>query len=250
MTSKHVIDFKGQHIVIGSAAAKSRRLQQDNPCVPPARPLYVADPAMNAVLVFDAAANGVGVLPSCVLTNAQLNGPVALATGSELGQQYLWVSNGGNETVSYFTLPITSTTQAPVATFSWNGTSTCYYGSQSEQSPLHFAYGLAHLHFPTTQTYGQIVETSEDVQDSNNDYYMYTWQPNLSGASQCTFSMTNNTFASPSGPSIYLPPANTGYWPQIFNANHDSVSRVFYSESGGWAWQPNELLDDRTRSMH
>jgi hypothetical protein len=232
-------DFKHQHFVVGSAGAKTRRLQH-NVCVAPAKPLFVADPSMNAVLIYDETPAGPAIPPSCVLSGAatQLSGPTAVATGLEGNVHYLYVTNELTFQITYYKLPITSSVQAPVATISWNGTPTCANGSASGNAPLQFAYGIVHVHYPTTEPSGQIVETSENQQFGTGTYALYSWWGTTDLPVQCATEMSNNMLVSPSGPSQFVPSNNTT--PQIFNANHDTVTRSYYSQTAGWSYSSGD----------
>jgi len=118
--------FRGQRIVVGSAAAKARDLQRrmgpNNVVWPTNGAVFVADPSINGIMVYDELQSGPNQNPRGVLAgpNTLLDGPVAVTVGMDcpnsVCQEYLWVSNGVNGTISQYSLPLTSWNQAPVNT--------------------------------------------------------------------------------------------------------------------------------------
>jgi hypothetical protein len=241
--------FKGQHFVIGSAAGNAHAMQQQtgpNVFVWPSHgALFVADPSLNGVMVYDETHAGNNVLPYGILAgaNTALDGPVALSVGSDLPcnsacTPYLYVSNAGNDTITYYTLPLTAWNQAPAGTISWNGNSTCQpYGQPGSPSPLSNPYGIVHQWFPGNSgqdPQGQIIETSET---NVSGYWINVFNASNNGPTQCYEGLSAGWLDTPSGPSMYN---QSPYWPIEFNANHDTVSAVSYAgNGGGWAWSPN-----------
>jgi hypothetical protein len=228
------IVFKGNHFLIGSAAGKTRAIQEmtgPNVLLWPAHgALLVADPSLNGVMVYDETKPGTAVRPYGILSgpNTGLNGPVALATGSDLPcaptcTPYLWAANAGNQTITYYTLPLTSWNQAPTATISWNGNPSCTGPGSTlgSSSPLQFPYGIVHYAFGNNYP-GQIIQTSEANVSGN--YWISTWTATDSGPSQCFQANSSASYDTPSGPSI-TPVANI--W-EIFNANKTSVTATTY----------------------
>jgi hypothetical protein len=241
------INFKGHSFVIGSAAEKARAIQRvTGPDVVywPARgALFVADPSLDGVMVYDETKAGTTVRPYGILSgpNTLLDGPVALATGTDFPcattcTPYLWVANAGSQTITYYTLPLTSWNQAPVATISWNGNPMCNGYSQvtGSTSPLQFPYGIAHFWYPSVpygNPIGQIVQTSEA--DVGNNYWINSWNATDVGPTQCTAAYTSSgELVSPSGPSAYIQYNQVG---DVFNANSTTVTLNFFDGNHfGW----------------
>jgi hypothetical protein len=216
------IVFNGRSFKIGSAAAQARAIQaraKMNIVLPPGA-LYVADPSLNGVMVYDEFSTGAAILPYGILAGpkSQLNGPVAVAVGTDLPcnttgvcTQYLWVSNAGNNTISAYTLPLGSWNQAPAGVITYSGTGACGPGISNP-------YGIAHYGPFGTSTSGTILQTSETAVSSTK-YYIVGFQANLFGLNPCNVSFTSPNYDSPSGPSIYY-----GLSASIFNANRDTVT--------------------------
>jgi hypothetical protein len=234
VASVGTIDFKGQRVTIGSAAAKARAIQQrtrNAPLLLPNGPLYVADPALNGVMVYDQQASGNNILPYGILSgpNTQLNGPVALGIGDDLPcsgggcQRYLWVSNAGNATLTYYTLPLTAWNQAPVAVISGPAVSGCGPGFSNP-------YGIVHTGPYGTSTPGQILQTSES--NFSGNYYIVGYQANLSpsGPYACNAAITDPGYASPSGPSVRV--GSSSYL--VFNANGTTVTKTPFIPLNAW----------------
>ena len=241
------VSYKGHSFVVGSAAEKAREIQrQTGPNVvvwPAAGALFVADPALNGVMVYDETHAGNHVLPYGILagTNTALDAPVALSVGSDLPcpgnvcTPYLYVSNAGNNTITYYTLPLTQWNQAPAGSISWNGSSTCQpYGQPGSPSPMSNPYGIVHDWFPGNtggDPQGQIIVTSET---NVSGYWINVFNASDNGPTQCYEGLSAGWLDSPSGPSIYN---ESSGWPIEFNANHDTVTDVYYSgDSSGFAW--------------
>ncbi len=212
------IVFHGERIEIGSAAAKARAISRAHPLfVFPSDPLFVADPSLNGVMFYDATATGANITPYGILagSNTQLSGPVAVTVGTDLPcpnsvcTPYLWVSNAGNNTITQYTLPLTTANQAPVYVISWNGMGSC---GPAISNP----YGIVHYGPFGTTTSGTVFETSETVVTSS--YYIVGWTPNAN-AQTCDVAFTSPNYDSPSGPSIY-----SGIATSLFNANRTTVS--------------------------
>lgn len=199
--------------------------------------LFVADPSLNGVMVYDETKAGRAVRPYGILSgpNTGLNGPVALATGSDLPcatvcTPYLWVANAGNQTITYYTIPLASWNQAPTATISWNGNPSCTSGPMGSSSPLQFPYGIVHNTFYNIPP-GQIIQTSEANVSGN--YWISTWTATDSGPSQCFQAYSSPSYDAPSGPSIIA--VSTQY--EIFNANNTSVTATTYDGMSHWSFQ-------------
>ncbi|HEY3675697.1 MAG TPA: hypothetical protein VGK84_06855 [Candidatus Tumulicola sp.] len=245
--------FKGNHFKIGSAAEKTRAIQRrTGPVVvwPAHGALFAADPSLNGVMVYDETRTGQNVLPYGILSgpNTGLNGPVALTTGYDLPCSttsknactlYLWVSNAGNETITYYTLPLANWNQAPTGTISWNGSTNCtgsYPPPPGSSAPLQFPYGIVDLTLGNNLHPGQIIQTSEAPTSSG--YWINSWTANDNGPSQCYQATTNPNYDTPSGPSIT---PQSSIW-EIFNANHDTVTGTKYNGQGSWSymnsWSP------------
>jgi hypothetical protein len=243
--------FKGHHFVIGSGAAETRAIQgMTGPNVvywPAHGALFAADPALNGVMVYDETKAGATVRPYGILSgpNTTLNGPVAVATGSDLPcyssvcTPYLWVANAGSQAITYYTLPLTSWNQAPSGTISWNGNSTCsgVNANPGSSSPLQFPYGIVHYYFPYSiygNPQGQLIQTSEA---NSGGYWINAWDATDNGPTQCVESYTDSTLDSPSGPSVYNASGNLF----VFNANQTLVTATYYSglHWGGFLpWSP------------
>jgi hypothetical protein len=171
-------------------------------------------------MVYDELSTGAAILPYGILAGpkTQLNGPVALATGTDLPctptgvcTQYLWVSNAGNNTISAYTLPLGSWNQAPAGVITYNGTGSCGPGISNP-------YGIVHYGPFGTATPGSILQTSETLVASTS-YYIVGFQASLFGLNSCNVAFTSPNYDSPSGPSIYY-----GLSARIFNANRTTVT--------------------------
>jgi len=248
------IVFKGNHFTIGSAASKTRAIQQrtgPNVVVWPAHgALFAADPSLNGVMVYDETRTGHNILPYGILSGPKtgLNGPVALTTGSDLPcstttlnicTPYLWVSNAGNQTITYYTLPLANWNQAPSGTISWNGNVNCtgpYPPPVGSAAPLQFAYGIVDFTLAGNLHPGQIIQTSEANVSGN--YWINSWTANDSGPSQCFEAYSNPNYDTPSGPSIT---PQQSIW-EIFNANNTTVTGTLYNGLSTWkymnSWSP------------
>jgi hypothetical protein len=242
------IVFKGNHFLIGSATAKMRAIQRRtgrNVVDWPAHgALFAADPSLNGVMVYDETRAGHAVLPYGILAgpNTGLDGPVALATGADLPcsttsntcTPYLWVSNAGNETITYYTTPLRSWNQAPAGTISWSGNPYCTGSSVpmlGSTSPLQFPYGIVDFSFGSNFYPGQILQTSEA--NVSGDYWINTWTATDNGPSQCRQAFSTPSYDTPSGPSIT--PIATQW--QIFNANDTSVTATLWDGFNNWNYQ-------------
>ena len=149
-TAGGVLNLRGMHVRIGSAAWKTQALLKAHPnFVLPVHPLFVADPAMNAIVIFNA--NGSGTqTPSAVLAgpNTQLNGPDSIVEDwdvpcgptftSSSCAHFLFVVNAGNNTVLGYRYPLTQANQAPYFTFTVPGS--CALAG------LGFPAGIEHFH--------------------------------------------------------------------------------------------------------
>jgi hypothetical protein len=186
----------------GSAAAYARWLQGHlRPAVFPAAPLFVADPAMNAIVVYDSTLVG-AVAPNSVWpanVGNRLNVPVAVTTGLDCIPacgKYLWVSNVGNATVTAYAIPLTG---APAFVRRFRAATTC-------PTTISRAFGIAHAK-------GRLYLTNEG---SNS---IAVFRSNANGPS-CPFKLisgSSTTLAAPRGPSVSFPTnANVEY---VFNAN-------------------------------
>jgi hypothetical protein len=219
----NTIVFNGRSFQIGSAAAKARAIQartraKPNIVLPPAA-LYVADPSLNGVMVYNENSTGSNITPYGILAgpNSQVDGPVAVALGTDLPcttsavcTNYLWVSNAGNNTISAYTLPLTSWNQAPAGVISYNGSGSCGPGISNP-------YGIVHYGPFGTATAGTIFETSETLVTTT--YYVVGFQADLFGSQSCDVAFSTVNYDSPSGPSIYH-----GTSDEIFNANRSTVT--------------------------
>lgn len=235
-------DFKGLHFVVGSAAAKARAIQRNTgPNVvhwPSRGALFVADPSLDGVMVYDEAASGTQITPYGILSgpNTGLNGPVAVTTGvdqpcssSYSCTSYLWVSNAGNDTITYYTLPLTAWNQAPTGTIEFNGATSCANGSGSGPG-LNLPYGIVDVHYEPPSVSGLIVQASEAP--ASGGYYLLGWDATATlPPVSCETSDTSAQFDSPSGPSAWLVGSANH---EIYNANHTSVTATILT--GGNAW--------------
>lgn len=210
------------------AGARPRRRR-----LPPGSALFVADPSLNGVMVYDEQSTGTNITPYGILAgpNTQLNGPVAVAYGKDVPcdaggpcQSYLWVSNAGEDTITCYTLPLTAWNQAPVATISWNATGSCGPGISAP-------YGIVHVNSPDGTNPGEILETSEA---NDAGYYIVGFPGNGGPSIPCNTSYSNGLFSGPSGPSLYL--QSSPYFPDvIFNANSRTVTATGYGVPNTWS---------------
>jgi hypothetical protein len=234
--SGHVVWNKGRRIVVGSAAAKARAMQRMLPddFVLPTNPMYVADPSLNAVVIYDMVPIG-NQYPVAILSgpNTQLNGPSSAAEGYDQPcsggydavhcTNYLYVSNAGNGTVTVYHQaigqpPLGIGNQAPSSVF-WNGSCSPSFG---------FGGGIFHLK-PT-------------VGDANNGGNGYVAIPDSSTIqlyaqqsvnSVCWYAYaTNPAYTSATGISAQgaLPKVN------LFNANSDTVTRTSFIDATTFAF--------------
>jgi hypothetical protein len=181
------------------------------------------------VMVYDETQTGNNRLPYGILagSNSQISAPVALSVGNDFPcgangcQQYLWVSNAGNNTLTYYTLPLTSWNQAPSGVISGNDPS-C--GPQFSNP-----YGIVHVGpYNNNTTSGQILQTSETNQ--SGDYYIVGWNAVGNGPSSCDALHTNPGYLSPSGPSIYV--TSNAY--NVFNANSRTITETSFTPLNTW----------------
>jgi hypothetical protein len=247
------IVFRGNHFVIGSAAAKTHAIQRrSGPNVvlwPSHGALFAADPALNGVMVYDETRAGQNILPYGILSgpNTQLNGPVALTTGYDVPcsttnlnicTPYLWVSNAGNQTITSYTLPLQNWNQKPTWIISWSGNPQCTGGNPppvGSSSPLQFAYGIVDLTLANNLHPGQIIQTSEA---NSSGYWINSWTANDTGPNQCFEATSNPNYDTPSGPSIT---PEQSIW-EVFNANNTTVTGTLYDGQLTWkymnSWSP------------
>ena len=230
-TQRNTFFFHGRRIVIGSAYAQAealhRRLHQ---ALMPANPLFVADPSLNGVMVYSASLIGPNHTPYGILAGpqTQLNGPVAVSVGTDLPcgatcTQYLYVSNAGNGTITYYTLPLAPWNQAPAGVISGNGV-----GCGPE---LGAPYGIVHVGpYNGNTADGQILETSEA--NLSGSYYIVGWGALDNGPSSCNALNTSPNYVTPSGPSV-LQTGPTSY--DVFNANSRTVTETQFTAPNGWS---------------
>jgi hypothetical protein len=231
-----VIWIKGRRIVVGSAAAKARAMQRllPNDFSLPANPMYVADPSLNAVVIYDMAPAG-NQYPIAILSgpNTQLNAPSSAAEGYDLPcsggydavhcTNYLYISNAGNGTVTVYhqaigQAPLGVGNQAPSTVF-WNGSCSPGFG---------FGGGIFHLK-----------PTATDPNNGGNGYVAIpdsaTIQlyPQQSINSVCWYAYaTNSAYTSATGISAQgtLPKIN------LFNANSNTVTRTSFVDATTFAF--------------
>jgi len=224
-TQRSSFIFHGRRIVIGSAYAQAEALHRRfHPSIMPANPLFVADPSLNGVMVYSASLIGPNHTPYGILAGpqTQLNGPVAVSVGSDLPcaatcTQYLYVSNAGNDTITYYTLPLAPWNQAPAGVISGNGV-----GCGPE---LAAPYGIVHVGpYNGNTADGQILQTSEA--NVSGSYFIVGWDALANGPSGCNALNTSPNYASPSGPSV-LQTGPTTY--DVFNANSRTVTETKFS---------------------
>jgi hypothetical protein len=177
----------------------------------PNKPLYVADPALNAIVVYKANLTGSPILPTCMYpasTADKLNKPIAVAAGKDCLPaptgcgKFLWVSNlGTNQTgssITVYKIPLVSPLVA-VNEFSAdpNLCATAISGP----------YGIAHAK-------ARLYITNEGTNE------ITLFHANATGPS-CpwkTIAGTPTGLSTPSGPSVSFPdnPLDPQY---VFNAN-------------------------------
>jgi hypothetical protein len=194
-------------VTIGSDAARARRMHRNLKAPFPSAPLFVADPALNAIVVYDSTLTG-SVAPNMMLVaNAtnKLNGPYAATTGLDCIPgcgHYLWVANFGNNTVTAYAIPL-SPTSAPVRLF--KAKPTCP-GVISQPVGIAHAKGL--LFITNTVVPGSIT----------------VWRSKANGK-KCpiqTIAGSMTQMASPHGPSVGFPDnPNQNY---LFTANQSAMT--------------------------
>jgi len=230
-TQHHTFIYHGKRIAIGSAYAQAEAIHRRfHPELMPADPLFVADPSLNGVMVYSASLLGPNHTPYGILAGpqTQLNGPVAVSVGSDLPcgatcTQYLYVSNAGNDTITYYTLPLAPWNQAPAGVISGNS-----IGCGPE---LAAPYGIVHVGpYNGNTTDGQILQTSEA--NVSGSYYIVGWDALANGPSGCNALNTSTNYASPSGPSV-LQTGPTTY--DVFNANSRTVTETHFSALNSWS---------------
>jgi hypothetical protein len=221
-----VLNFRGIRVRIGAAAFKTQALLKAHPnFVLPTHPLFVADPALNAIVMFNA--NGSGTqLPSAVLAgpNTQLNGPDSVVEGwdvpcnvtftSSTCTHYLFVVNAGNNTVLGYQYPLTSANQAPYFTFT--APASCQLG-------LGFPAGVEHVHPNASHSPGYLVVSDEHA--ATNGALEVFNVPTVPGPGvNCPIADDTNAqdarLTTPSGVSLYGSPGNA----RFFNANATTVT--------------------------
>jgi len=247
-----IINFKGRSLRVGWAAPRLHEMQRhlSAPFLLPLHPLYVADPGLNGVAIFNK--NGLGQqVPSAFLAgpNTQINGPVAITGGFDepcttgvapsatTCANYLWVANAVTDTITVYGTgiigqpPLYVANQAPMFVIS-NPAGGC--GNLG----LGFQAGIVHRGPRTVPGYtsfsdGYIVETAETA----NAVETYDAVASLPGAiTECQLTAETSIpyLVSPSGPSgrASLLPNIHG---TIFNANSNFVTRSHFSDP---AWFP------------
>jgi hypothetical protein len=224
-TQHNTLIFHGRRIVIGSAYAQAEALQRRvHQALMPPNPLFVADPSLNGVMVYSASMLGPNHTPYGILAGpqTQLNGPVAVSVGTDLPcpttcTQYLYVSNAGNDTITYYRLPLGPWNQVPAGVISGNGV-----GCGPE---LAAPYGIVHVGpYNGNTADGQILQTSEA--NVSGSYFIVGWDALANGPSGCNALNTSPNYASPSGPSV-LQTGPTTY--DVFNANSRTVTETKFS---------------------
>ncbi len=224
-----VLQFEYMRAHIGSAQAKTRALLRAHPgMVLPAHPLFVADPGLNAIVIFDL--NGTGTqVPSAVLAgpNTQLNGPDSITEGWDepcVGgythadcTDYVYVVNAGNDTVNAYTYPFTSSNQAPFPAFSTP--------SSCPLPGLGFPAGISHL-APTRLQHPGYLVISDEGAATNGAIEVYNVP--LTSGTNCSIADDTNPpdtrIMSASGLSGYGTPRRA----EIFNANATTVTQELY----------------------
>jgi hypothetical protein len=225
-TQQHNTFFHGRRIVIGSAYAQAEALHYRlHQALMPANPLFVADPSLNGVMVYNATQLGGNHTPYGILAGpqTQLDGPVAVSIGTECNptcNQYLYVSNAGNDTITYYTLPLAPWNQAPAGVISGNNA-----GCGPE---IGLPYGIVHVG-PYSNADGQILETSEA--NYSGSYFIVGYDALDNGPSNCNAIYSSPDFVSPSGPSV-LQTSSTTY--DVFNANKRTVTETQFTAPNTW----------------
>ncbi len=193
----------------------------------PANPLFVADPSLNGVMVYSASQLGANHTPYGILAGpqTQLDGPVAVSVGTDRlatlpATQYLYVSNAGNDTITYYTLPLASWNQAPAYVISGNN-----MGCGPE---IGLPFGIVHVG-PYSNADGQILETSEV--NYSGSYFIVGYDALDNGPSNCNAIDSSPDFVSPSGPSV-LQTSSTSY--DVFNANKRTVTETQFTAPNTW----------------
>jgi hypothetical protein len=229
-TVRKFLQFQNMRVRIASAEDKTRALLRAHPgMVLPAHPLFVADPALNAIVVFDM--NGTGTqVPSAVLSgpNTQLNGPDSITEGWDEPcmngythadcTDYIYVVNAGNDTVNAYTYPFTSANQGPKFTFSTP--------SSCPLPGLGFPAGISHL-APTSLQHPGYLVISDEHAATNGAIEVYN-VPLAPSGTNCSIAADTNPpdtrIASASGLSGY----GTSRRAEIFNANATTVTLELY----------------------
>jgi len=224
-----LLAFQNMRAHIGSAEAKTQALLRAHPgMVLPAHPLFVADPGLNAIVIFNMNGSGTQV-PSAVLAgpNTLLNGPDSITTGWDQPclhgytqsdcTTYLYVANAGNDTVNAYTYPLTAANQAPYFTFS--APASCMHPG------LGFPAGIEHAHPTAAWPQGYLVISDEGAA-TNGALEVYN-VPTLSGQNCPIQDDTNppdTQIHSASGLSLYGSTVRAG----IYNANATTVTQEQY----------------------
>jgi len=200
-------------LVQSPASGDARRQQAAAPCPPlPAAPLFVADPTMNAVVVYDSMATGNNLGANCVFSATATNKishPAGVTTGFDCivaggCHKYLWVSNLGTGRsgpyVTAYRIQGSGLVAAPVRNFSFS--TGCTPGGA-----LSAAYGIAHAK-------ARLYLANEGTNQ------VFVFHSNATGPS-CPFK-TNNwaQLSTPSGPSVSFPTNATTEF--VFNTNVNS----------------------------
>ena len=221
-----ILNLRGVRVRIGSAAAKTQALLKAHPnFVLPAHPLFVADPALNAIVIFNA--NGSGTqLPSAVLAgpNTQLNGPDSIVEGWDVPcgttftsascTHFLFVVNAGNNTVLAYRYPLTSANKAPYFTFTVPA---------SCQLTLGFPAGIEHVRPNAAHNPGYLVISDEHAA-TNGAIEVFHVPPVPGPSTTCPFANDTNPpdtrLATPSGLSMYGTPGNARIFQRKRNNGH------------------------------
>ena len=226
----------GRQIGVGSAANRARALRRMLPqaFVNPTHPFYVADPAMNAIVLFSKDGTGTQT-PSAMLSGAStaLAGPIAVSSGYDQPctanatpsattcTNYVWVANQLNDTITIYggtavgQFPLSSSIQAPTFT---------YYTSSSCTPQLTAPTGISHVDPVYPNTSGYLVVSDAAAKDLQ----LY---PALGNGVVCPDSAYHDgRFAYPSGVSFeYALPK-----PEFFNVDVllSTVIATLYVDNG------------------
>jgi hypothetical protein len=206
---KGYIMHNGRQIAVGSAAGRVRAIRHvlpQNIFINPKHAFYVADPSMNAIVLFSK--NGTGnQFPEAVLSgpSTQLDGPIAVTSGYDQPctanatpsaancTNYIWVANQLNDTITVYggssvgQYPLHSPIQVP---------SYVYYTSSSCTPQFTAPTGISHIDpvFPNTSGYVVVTDSAA------NDLQIYP--PAGFGVVCPDSSYTDGRFALPAGVSI------------------------------------------------